>query len=153
MKKVLFALPVLAFALFFSFCTKEQNQLSNAAADKAKAVATDRGGEGQSCCVTIAASGTVEVCGLSTNGVTCLDCYSVNRPGKDVGTNFTYNVVPSYPDTPFSIRNTGQTTVRVTVSTPAYGCAMWVLSPGECQQYGLATTCLLFSSMPDGPCQ
>ena len=155
MKKVLFALPILALALFLSFCAKEQSRPGNAALAPTETGASERGsgGESEACDVTITATGTVEVCGLSTNGQACTDCYNVNRPGREVGTNFSYSIVPTYPDVPFSIRNTGNATVQVTVSTPAFGCAVWVLAPGACEQFGLATTCLLFNTRPGFPCK
>lgn len=153
MKKVLFAPPILILVLFLAYCAKESVKPTAATSpDRAKSetIVADRDG-GKSCTVNITTSGTVRVCGLSTNGTTCYDCYSVARSGFETGTSFSYTLVPTYPDVPFSITNITNGTITVQIQTSA-SCGVWTLTSGQCAQFGLSTTCLMFSSIPFDTC-
>ena len=147
MKKFLFALPILAIAVFLSYCAKEtspttgiqnEQQVDNPAADRA------------TCNVTITSSANVNVCGLGTFG-SCQSCSGNTLPGTAFGTAFGYTVTPPALGTPFSISNPGSTKVTVRIDTGTV-CGIWVLAPGQCMDFTLASTCYLVSTVAPLPC-
>ena len=159
MKKILFSLPVLALAIFMAYCAKD-NRSSEMAATPLSV--SDRGGdqdpcEGncEDCCISIVSDSDIIVCGLASNNAPCPDCAGVNmNPGRDFGTGpFNYCVDPPALGIPFSIRNVSATdTVLVTISYGG-GVCTWQFLPGECLQFNVASTCLLFNTQPPVDCQ
>ncbi|MBC7773875.1 MAG: hypothetical protein H7246_00445 [Phycisphaerae bacterium] len=143
MKKILFALPILAIGFFATYCSKDN--LSTSATIPAATGAAERGGP---CSVTISVTGgDVDVCGLANNTVSCKSCVGQNLQGVNTitaGNNANYSITPGFPSTPFSIANTSGQAVLVTITTSA-GSATWSIPAGECYGYGLATTCYLFA--------
>lgn len=160
MKKILFAFPVLALAIFLAYCAKD-NRSSDMATTPLPV--SDRGGgdtgpcEGncEDCCISITADEDIIVCGLSSNNAPCPDCAGVSmNPGRDVGTGpFTYCVDPPALGIPFSIRNASTTNTALVTISYGGGVCTWQVLPSECLQFNAASTCLLFNTQPPVSCQ
>ena len=145
MKKILFALPILAIGFFASYCSKE-NVSAPVAAPIVNVSTEDR----EKCMVTISTTENITICGLSANGTACVSCTGQNFNGFDflgAGGNIVYNVNPVFPSVPFYIRNNSATEAFVTIATSGGPAGTWVIPAGRCYSYAVATTCILLSQV------
>ena len=77
MKKVLFALPALAFTLFLAFCQKSDTQEASVAPDTNQS-AGDRGPG--NCQISWLSNAVVAFCGTNTNSTTCNSTCATTYP-------------------------------------------------------------------------
>lgn len=147
MKKILFALPALAFTLFLAFCQKSHVQEEAIPANTVVG-ASDRG----PCTVYISADNTVStfsICGLPVNNNTsCYTCSQLSSAGVETFSghialdlsNLTLPVT-------FSVRNTSSTPGWITVSSggvtlnPVYLGQAGSL-PGNCAEFTIDQNCI-----------
>lgn len=136
MKKVLFALPALAFTLLLAFCQKSETQETHIASNSGAGV-TDRG-----CELTLTADNITSrfrVCGIDVNNQTaCNTCTGTSNGVEQfqgVSGNFTLTNLP----VTFSVTNTTTTAAWVTA----------IASGGNITKYvgptGSALSCVEFT--------
>ncbi len=133
MKKLIFAIPLLALALTFTYCSKE-NTTETIEQNSQNAVA-DRGGD---CTIKITADIPVLVCGLANNNIACQHCQGIGGVGLSFPATFhqftfNNNGVMRY----FSIVNNNTTQATGLIQTATGATLCFILAPGECRYIGV----------------
>jgi len=138
MKKLLFALPVLAIA--FAFCSKSEVKEELGSVNPSAQV-TDRGG----CLVRIdiASASDLVFCGTMTNQVKCLACVASPNPPQLQGSFTTSGVSPIFlnipPGTLFYVSSATGNTITVTTASGVIGPI--TIAANHCQGILIDDTC------------
>lgn len=142
MKKILFALPVLVFALALSFCSKQPQeetlqQMTGVAGDRAI------------CTLDITGTSTLSVCGTDPSAALCSACVTGGSPslfhhGTQTLLTGTGTVVINATPTPypFSIQNTGAQTSNYVITSGSNQVTV-KLAAGDCEELLLDANCTL----------
>lgn len=141
MRKILFSFALLTTAALFSFCAKEEaSSTSSVQTLNDNAPIVERG----PCDVSVVTTGPITFCGLRQNQATCTSCCNVSVIGL---TNLpslsgsSVNIQGFGPNN-FYIKNTGLSTVTVTVTT-SVNSIQYTIKPGECAIGSVSETCLV----------
>lgn len=147
MKKLFFALPLLALAVTLTYCVKENNIKTLSEQTSPTNPATDRA----DCLVEIASDGIpVTVCGLANNLTVCQQCPGGNTVGWSPAATEHAFYVDDASTVFFSITNTSSTDPVegkvVILDGPTY---CFKLEPNECRYLGVANCTAFISSIFD----
>lgn len=134
MKKVLFALPLLAMAILFAYCHKSENAPTGALNNTPNMPAVDRSC-GDKCTISylLTSTNTLEVCGVVGNTTQCALCTSVFGAGYTTidATGTSFDVIACRT---FSITNNNPTATSVSFDggatytvIPANGCVLFAV--------------------------
>jgi len=137
MKKVLFALPALAFTLLLTFCQKADVQ-ETASVPNSNTEVAERG----PCTINFYTTSInqLRVCGITANNTTA--CNLCNNSAS-AGVEFLpgYGTFPVNPKTCFSVTNTGTTLTYVIVEGPGGSTGEILLLPGACEDFCIGNNC------------
>lgn len=140
MKKILFALPVLVFALALSFCSKQPQEV---VADQINQTAGDRA----TCTLTVTGNSAVTFCGTDPTAAVCAACVSGGSPslfhhGTQTLSSGSGTVVINANPTPYplSIYNSGTSTSKYNIDTGTNSITI-TLGAGDCEELLLDANC------------
>jgi len=143
MKNILFLFVAFSAATLFTSCAKEESVTTAPAPTPTNVTpATDRA---TPCTVVVVSNGPVTICGLYQNSDACESCCGIPLVGYSAITSLSGGTIgfTGYADHPFYVKNTGTTTITVSVNGLVFN-----LRPGQCSGGSLHSDCSVSYVLP-----